>query len=207
MTEPQPEIIPKQENEDQLKPELSLTKIEKIEGEPRPVKIYNLIDSGEPDEVVKKKHDMAKVLQHIVNTRPDGFEVNGKRCLAYEDWLMISKMHQCVPRTRSTEYTLSKYSEISFEAICDLIHVPTGNVVGTAEAMASKLEKGKDWMTLNQIKSLAQTRAGAKVMRMAFADIAILAGYTPTPIEEIDGSSLVVKAGPMKLKGLSINVK
>lgn len=201
--ENKPEILTKETIEDKTN-ETSLTTT-KIEGEPRSFKIYDIVDSGKPDEIVAKKHELAKVLQHVINTRPDGFEVNGKRCLAYEDWLFLSKMNQCVPRIRSTTYGVEKYGSMCFEAICDLVHVPSGTIVGTAEAMAEKMEKGKDWMTLNQIRSLAQTRAGSKVMRMAFADIAVLAGYTPTPVEEIDETSLVSKSvGTSKLKGLVI---
>jgi hypothetical protein len=44
---------------------------------------------------------------------------------------------------------------------------------------------------LYQLRSMAQTRAQAKALRGVLAWVAVLAGYNPTPAEEMDG----VKAG------------
>jgi hypothetical protein len=46
-----------------------------------------------------------------------------------------------------------------------------------------------------QLASMAQTRAGAKALRNAFAWVVVLAGYQPTPAEEMDG---VIDVAPMK---------
>lgn len=174
---------------------LTVTKTSETEIKPS-VRNYSLIEAGGPDEVIKRKHEIAKVLQDVINKRATGFEVNGVRTLNYEEWLMIAKMYSCFPRIVSTTYGLEKYSEICFEAVAEVVHIPTGNVIARAESMASKMEKGKDWFDLNKIRSLAQTRAGSKAMRMVFSDIAVLAGYSPTPLEEID--DMVKPAGSSK---------
>lgn len=46
---------------------------------------------------------------------------------------------------------------------------------------------GDEPVPLFQLKSMAQTRAGAKVLRQLFSWVMVLAGYQPTPAEEIDG--------------------
>ena len=43
--------------------------------------------------------------------------------------------------------------------------------------------KGKPWF---QLASMAQTRAGAKALRNLLARVVVLAGYNPTPAEEMD---------------------
>ena len=54
--------------------------------------------------------------------------------------------------------------------------------------MAPKKEKiltGQEHVPLFQLRSMAQTRACSKVLRNAFAWVVVLAGYKPTPAEEL----------------------
>lgn len=56
---------------------------------------------------------------------------------------------------------------------------------------------GEERVPLFQLRSMAQTRAAAKALRNALAWVVVLAGYRPTPAEEIDSgpSGDVVEAG------------
>lgn len=45
---------------------------------------------------------------------------------------------------------------------------------------------GNEAVPLFQLRSMAQTRAGAKALRNALAWVVVLAGYQPTPAEELD---------------------
>lgn len=51
---------------------------------------------------------------------------------------------------------------------------------------------------LFQLKSMAQTRACAKALRNVLAWVAVLAGYKPTPAEELDGLAEVIPTGTVK---------
>lgn len=51
---------------------------------------------------------------------------------------------------------------------------------------------GEEQVPLFQLKSMAQTRACAKVLRNVLAWVVVLAGYRPTPAEELDGMAEVV---------------
>jgi len=52
---------------------------------------------------------------------------------------------------------------------------------------AEKIKIGEFPKPLFQLKSMAQTRACSKVLRQVFAWIVVLAGYQPTPAEELTG--------------------
>lgn len=56
---------------------------------------------------------------------------------------------------------------------------------------------GEEPVPLFQLRSMAQTRAGAKAMRQALSWVVVLAGFKPTPAEELDG----VIASHQKLRG------
>ena len=51
-----------------------------------------------------------------------------------------------------------------------------------------KVQVGEVAKPLFQLKSMAQTRACSKVLRQVFAWIVVLAGYRPTPAEEMTGN-------------------
>jgi hypothetical protein len=60
-----------------------------------------------------------------------------------------------------------------------------GAVVGAAEAQCLRTEK--NWSSRDDfaVRSMAQTRATAKALRMPLGFIMTLAGYEPTPVEEM----------------------
>jgi len=60
-----------------------------------------------------------------------------------------------------------------------------GRIIATAESMCSSKENNWRGRDEYAIKSMAQTRATAKACRLAFSWIMVLAGYEPTPAEEM----------------------
>jgi len=53
---------------------------------------------------------------------------------------------------------------------------------------------GEESVPLFQLKSMAQTRACAKALRNVLAWVVVLAGYRPTPAEELEGQAIVIDA-------------
>jgi hypothetical protein len=51
-----------------------------------------------------------------------------------------------------------------------------------------KVKVGESAKPLFQLRSMAQTRAGARALRQVFAWVVVLAGYKPTPAEEMTGN-------------------
>jgi hypothetical protein len=81
------------------------------------------------------------------------------------------------------------------KARAEVVDLRTGQVVGGAEAYCMRDEENwavKPWF---QLASMAQTRAGAKALRNVLAWVVVLAGYRPTPAEELPPSPVpAVKA-------------
>ena len=51
-----------------------------------------------------------------------------------------------------------------------------------------------------QLRSMAQTRAAAKALRQALAWVVVLAGYQPTPAEEVEGAEVPQQSAPANQK-------
>jgi hypothetical protein len=58
---------------------------------------------------------------------------------------------------------------------------------GKSRPKKTRLHTGDEAVPLFQLRSMAQTRACAKAMRNALAWVVVLAGFRPTPAEELDG--------------------
>ena len=63
----------------------------------------------------------------------------------------------------------------------------TGRIIGSSEGMCMYDEKNWKGKPSYALRSMAQTRTAGKALRSLFAHIAVLAGYSPTPAEEMDG--------------------
>jgi hypothetical protein len=61
-------------------------------------------------------------------------------------------------------------------------------MIGAAESMCMRDEPNWRGKPNYAIRSMAQTRAGGKAIRSVFAWVAVLAGYSGTPAEEMDES-------------------
>lgn len=142
------------------------------------------LDWGTPEEKLRQAHICAKLLQHVMTSKKNPIIVNGELYPEYEDWLIAANFYGCTPKIVSTRFC-TEYGATGFEAVCELIRVRDGAVVGRAEAMCLTDEDRWSKAPMFQLRSMAQTRAGSKVMRSVFSWILVLAGYKPTPAEEI----------------------
>ena len=139
-----------------------------------------------PEEQLSEAQAAAKALMSVVSKKAKPVRFNGETYLEYEDWQTVGKFYGL-----SARVTGSKYIEVGtakgYEASAELVHVPTGQVVSSADAMC--LNDEPNWMRkpLFQLRSMAQTRACAKAFRNAVSWVVVLAGYKPTPAEEMDG--------------------
>lgn len=146
----------------------------------------NLSVSRAPDEVLREAQKAAAVLKDVISKKKNPVKFNGRQYLEFEDWQTVGRFYGLTARVRESKYV--QYGEAKgFEAIADAVLVATGDVVSTAEAMCLDDERNWKTRTLNQIRSMAQTRACAKALRNVLSWVVVLAGYAPTPMEEMDG--------------------
>lgn len=65
---------------------------------------------------------------------------------------------------------------------------------GKSAPKKAKVRVGDEQVPLYQVASMAQTRACSKVLAQVLKWVVVLAGYSPTPAEEMDGMAQVVEA-------------
>lgn len=138
-----------------------------------------------PKELLMKAKSAAMALNDVItsNKRPPVM-FNGKPYLEFAHWQVIATAYRFTVATKDAEYV--KLGEIEgFKARAEVIDQTTGMVVGTAEAYCMKDEPNWKAKPLFQLASMAQTRAGAKSLANKFRFVAIMAGYEPTPSEEM----------------------
>jgi len=157
-----------------------------------------------PDTVLAEASLVAKTVDRLVKSRPDLVQViNGRKHPRFELLQIIGSMFRVTARVRETRQLVQPDG---WEAIAEAYHVPTGQVVATGEGMCSTDEP--DWavrpkyewrngrrekvgevpVTSHQRRSMAQTRACSKALRLALGWVLGLAGYEATAAEEMSGA-------------------
>lgn len=151
----------------------------------------NLAIERDPELVLTEAHKAAQALKRVIDAKPRKVIFNQKVYLEYEDWLTVARFYGVTVKVRETHFI--EYGEVKgFEAVADALLVSKDQVISSADAMC--LNDEPNWSTrkgnpvpLFQLRSMAQTRACAKALRNVLAWVVVLAGYAPTPAEEMQG--------------------
>lgn len=154
-----------------------------------------------PELVLEEAQKAAKALKKVIEDKPKKVQFNGKTYLQFEDWQTLGRFYGVTAMVRSTKYV--EFGEgddkvSGFEAQADALLVGNNQAVSSAEALCLNDEPNWSRKPLFQLKSMAQTRACAKALRNVLAWVVVLAGYAPTPAEEMDGEDNGVKAPQRK---------
>ncbi len=141
-----------------------------------------------PQIVIDEAKTAAAALTAIIAQKPNPLIIEGKTYLNFEDWQLLGRFYGVT--TGSSDQVPVKFVEYGdargFEATAEARLVSTNQVISRAEAMCLDDEWKWEGKPLFQIKSMAQTRACAKALRNVLAWVVVLAGYAPTPAEEIE---------------------
>jgi len=155
-----------------------------------------------PEIVLQEAALAAKALRDLVESKPKKVVFNGKTFLQFEDWLTVARFYGITVASRATNY-VERGRVQGYECHAEAILVSTGQVIGAGQAECLDDEKnwnmrpvyrdgqrvGEEKVPLFQLRSMAQTRAQAKALRSILAWVVVLAGYAPTPAEEMDGQT------------------
>ena len=159
-----------------------------------------------PEAVLDNAKVAAKALVTVLSQKKKPVIMNGEQYLEMEDWQTCGQFYGYSVKTYGAE--LVEIDGVKgAKAYADLIDIKTGLVVSGAEAYCMRDEEkwntrpkyewqgeGKDARRVKiadepvpwfQLASMAQTRAGAKAFRNRLAWVVVLAGYKPTPAEEM----------------------
>lgn len=138
-----------------------------------------------PKAVLDEAQKAAAALHDVIKRKPKPVIINGETYLEYEDWATVGRFYGV---TAGLEHDV-EYVELGgakgFKATA--VALRNGQVISRATAFCLDDEDRWSKAPTYQIASMAQTRANAKVLRNVLSWVAVLAGYKPTPAEEMDG--------------------
>lgn len=135
-----------------------------------------------PRAMVGRASEMASVLVDIIEKQKLFTLIQGKKYVKHEGWATLGSMLGFLPR----EKAVVELSDGSFEAVVELYNVRTGQIVGQGSALCGIDEKRWGAAERYARRSMAITRATGKAYRLGFAWVMALAGYEPTPAEEMN---------------------
>ncbi len=142
-----------------------------------------------PRDMANHAAQIATVLKDIINKQKLSVKIGPTEYVKAEGWATLGAFLGILPRERE----VIERENGDFEAYVDLVRQSDGVVVGGASALCGHDEKR--WAQADRYarRSMATTRATGKSYRLSFAWIVTLAGYAPTPYEEMPAE--VVKEG------------
>jgi hypothetical protein len=139
--------------------------------------IFNM----EPEEQITYAAKIATALKKVIDKQGLTSNIHGKAYIRAEGWQTLGTLLGITPRERS----VLRLADGSYEAYIELVSTSTGHVVGGASAICSIKETR--WSRAEEYarRSMSVTRATGKAYRTGFAWVVTLAGYEPTPEEEM----------------------
>ena len=138
-----------------------------------------LFGTDDPTAVVERASTVATALASVINELNLFSNISGKKHVQVEGWTLLGSMLGVF-----AEIEWSRPIENGWEARA-VARTLAGNVVGAAEAMCTTKERRWGSADTYAVRSMAQTRAVSKALRMPLGFIMHLAGYDATPAEEI----------------------
>jgi len=147
-----------------------------------------------PSEVIAAAKAQAEAVMDVVESKRLYQLIRGKKFLQVEAWELIGQFNGTIAKVESVERV--EIGDVSgYKATAVLID-REGKEIGRAEALCMGDEPNWRNKPEYQLMSMAQTRAVSKVHRLRYSWIAVLAGYEPTPAEEMDGVELRREPAP-----------
>jgi hypothetical protein len=155
-------------------PDEEITAIESVDRAP-----LTLFGTTDPGAVVERATAVATALADVLKKRKLVKKLGSNEYVLLEGWTLLGSM---LGVFGMTEWT--RPIEEGWEARA-VVRTMSGAVVGSAEAMCTRRES--KWAKADDyaIRSMSQTRALAKALRMPLGFIVELAGYAATPAEEM----------------------
>ena len=138
-----------------------------------------------PALVLQEAALAAAALKDVIDRKPRAVKFGGEVYLEFEDWQLLGQFYGYQVKTgEATRVEVGGSFGARAQAV---LYNREGVVVGGAEAFCLSDEENWKNKPFYQLASMAQTRAASKSLRNRLAWVAVLAGYRPTPAEEMVG--------------------
>lgn len=148
-----------------------------------------LIKAESAAAFIAQATDIAHALSSVIRSQGLVTVIQGREHVQVEAWTLCGSILGVFPVVEWTRKT-----DDGWEARV-VAKTLAGATVGAAESMCSRSER--TWKSRDDyaIRSMAQTRAVSKAMRAPLGFIMSLAGFVPTPVEEMEGHDPAPTAG------------
>ena len=137
----------------------------------------------QPKDMIQFGKNAAQELVALVKQNNWSVNISGHDYLRFEAWQTVGRFFGYTIKTKSTKYVEIGTTK-GFEATSVVLNSKSKEV-GGAEALCLDDENNWKGKPLFSLKSMAQTRSGAKALRQVLAWVVVLAGFKPTPAEEV----------------------
>jgi len=136
-----------------------------------------------PDAMIGFAARMATALADVVERQHLFQVISGRRYPTVEAWMIVARMDGVVAREAVLPV---RRDDGSYEAVVELIRLRDGVVIGNGSAICGTPDD-RPWAQRSEPnrRSMAVTRATSRAMRQQYSWIMALAGYEPTPAEEM----------------------
>ena len=140
-----------------------------------------LFGTNEPAGVVAAAQRVSVALSRVLDDLRLVVPISGRRYVLLEGWTLLGSMTGVFAEV---EWSRRTDDGLGWEARA-VARTLSGRVVGAAEALCSKTES--HWRNRDDyaLRSMAQTRAVAKALRLPLGFIVEMGGYSATPAEEM----------------------
>lgn len=156
-----------------------------------------------PAAVLGEAQKAAAALKDVIARKPKPVIMNGEQYLEFEDWQTVGRFYGVTAGAEGEPEFVDLGGVQGFKATA--VALRNGQVISRATAYCMRDEDkwgarpkyewkdgdrvliGSEPVPTYQLASMAQTRACAKALRNVLSWVAVLAGYKPTPAEEMDG--------------------
>jgi hypothetical protein len=150
----------------------------------QPVTLFGTVD---PAEIADAAAAKAAVLKKVVDQAglAKRFGRDGREFITLEGWTFLGSMFGVFASVEWSRPIVNASNEVyGWEARAEA-RTLEGRLVGAAEAMCTIGER--NWSNRDQyaVRSMAQTRAISKALRMPLSFVTVLAGYEATPADEV----------------------
>lgn len=149
----------------------------------------NAIQLIDPEVEINFAVKCAKALTSVINQKKKKVIINGEQYIEFEDWQTLGQFYGMTVKTQDAQQIVIDGIKGAY-AKAEVVSVKNGIIIGGAEAYC--LSNEKNWISkpFFQLASMAQTRAAAKALRNILSRVVVLAGYSPTPAEEMIGQEI-----------------
>lgn len=164
-----------------------------------------------PANIVQHATEVAKVLTKVVRDQHLSLNIQGREYLYVTAWSTLCAMLGIA--IRETPNGTYIREDGSYIGAVELIRMSDGMVIGGGTAVVGMDEVDKygkpTWGNRPEYarRSMAVTRAAGKAARLLLSWVVVLAGFQPTPAEEMEGLNLDRDTSTDKATGKPTNVK